>query len=101
MINLCVHGVPPTPVYKGEEEGRAGPLLWRALGSPTPTESRIPPFLVQLGVLPCIRSRRQGRGREKGRKEGVRPLPLVQFGLGHGGRAACPRQPLSLSRMAQ
>ena len=31
-INLCVHGVPPTPVYKGAEEGRAGPLLWRALG---------------------------------------------------------------------
>ena len=55
------------------------------MGSPTPTGSRIPPFLVQLGVLPCSRSRRQGMGREKGRKEGVRPLPLVQFGLGLGG----------------
>ena len=64
------------------------------MGSPTPTGSRIPPFLVQLGVLPCIRSRRQGRGREKGRKERVRHiiasrayfqhLPLVQFGLGLG-----------------
>ena len=21
MINLCVHGVPPSPVYKGVEEG--------------------------------------------------------------------------------
>ena len=60
------------------------------MGSPTPTGSRIPPFLVQLGVLPCIRSRRQGRGREKGRKEGVRPLPLVQFGLGHGGARGLP-----------
>ena len=26
MINLCVLGVPPAPVYKGVEEGRAGPL---------------------------------------------------------------------------
>ena len=25
-INLYVYGVPPTPVYKGGEEGRAGPL---------------------------------------------------------------------------
>ena len=25
-INLCVYGVPPAPVYKGVEEGRAGPL---------------------------------------------------------------------------
>ena len=70
-------------------------------GNPTPTGSRISPFLVELGALPCSRSRREGKGREKGRKEGVRPLPLVQFGLGLGGRAACPRQPLSLSRMAQ
>ena len=38
---------------------------------------------------------------EKEREEGVWPLPLVQFGLGLGGRVACPRQPLSLSRMAQ
>ena len=55
--------------------GRAGPLLWHALGSPTPTGSRIPPF-------PSSRSRREGRGREKRRKEGAQPLPLVQFGLG-------------------
>ena len=32
LINLCVYGVPPSPEYKGVEEGRAGPLLWRALG---------------------------------------------------------------------
>ena len=25
-INLCVYGVHPSPVYKGVEEGRAGPL---------------------------------------------------------------------------
>ena len=25
-INLCVFGVPHAPVYKGVEEGRAGPL---------------------------------------------------------------------------
>ena len=26
QINYCVYGVPPAPVYKGVEEGRAGPL---------------------------------------------------------------------------
>ena len=90
MINLCVYGVPPTPVYKGVEEGRAGPLYGAPWGSPTPTGSRIPPFLVQLGILPSIRSRRQGRGREKGRKEGAQPLALVQFGLGLGGARGLP-----------
>ena len=73
-------------VYKGVEEvERAGPYgaPW---GSPTPTGSRIHP-------LPSSRGRRQGRGRGKRRKEGVPPLPLVQFGLVIGGGAAC----LSLS----
>ena len=82
---LCLWGA-PGHVYKGVEEGeRAGPYgaPWR---SPTPTGSRIRP-------LPCSRSRRQGRGRGKRRKEGAPPLPLVQFGLIIGGRAAC----LSLS----
>ena len=92
MINLCVYGVPPSPYIKEWRRGRAGSLLWRALGSPTPTGSRIPP-------LPSSRSRRQGRGRGKREeKEGGAPrLPLVQFGLVIGGRAAC----LSLSPKAQ
>ena len=30
-INLCVYGVPPGHVYKGVEEGRGRPSLWRAL----------------------------------------------------------------------
>jgi len=29
---LVCSRVPPTPVYKGVEKGRGGPLLWRALG---------------------------------------------------------------------
>ena len=29
MINLCVYGVPPSPVYKGVEEG-GGPALYGA-----------------------------------------------------------------------
>ena len=78
LINLCVYGVPPPPYIKEWRRGRAGPLLWRALGSPTPTRSRIPP-------IPSSRSRREGRGREKRRKEGAPPPPLVQFGLGKGG----------------
>ena len=85
MINLCVYGVPLPPYIKEWRRGRAGPQLWRALGSPTPTGSRIPPFPSW--------SRREGRESEKRRKEGAPPLPLVQFGLGLGGRAAC----LSLS----
>ena len=32
LINLCVYGVPPSPVYKGVEEGEGRPSLWRALG---------------------------------------------------------------------
>ena len=44
--------------------------------STTPTGSRIPPFqVVGVGV----------KEREKRRKEGAQPLPLVQFGLGLGG----------------
>ena len=27
MINLCVYGVPPSPVYKGVEEGEEAGLL--------------------------------------------------------------------------
>ena len=46
--------VPPAPVYKGVEEGEGRPSLWRALGSPTPTGSRIPPFLVELGALSLL-----------------------------------------------
>ena len=31
-INWCIYGVPPGHVYKGVEEGRGRPSLWRALG---------------------------------------------------------------------
>ena len=30
MINLCVYGVPPSPVYKGVEEGQGDGLSRRA-----------------------------------------------------------------------
>ena len=53
-------------------------------GSPTPTGSRIPPFLVELGALPSIRSRREGKGREKEKEGRGRPPSLVQFGPAHG-----------------
>ena len=78
-------GVPPTPVYKGARVGVAGLGGGAPRRSPTPTGSRIPP-------LPSSRSRSQGKGEEKRRKEGAQPPPLVQFGLGLGGR---PNSPLS------
>ena len=68
MINLCVYGVPPPPYIKEWTRGRAGPLLWRALGSPTRTGSRFPPFQV-VGV-----GEKEGEERREGRR-GRRPSP--------------------------
>ena len=79
QINLCVLGCPLPPYIK--EQGRRRPALGGARqGSriPTPSRSRFPPFLVQLG---------EG-GKEGGEKEGKggpRPKTLVQFRLGLGG----------------
>ena len=39
-INLCVYGVPPSPVYKGVEEGEGRPPMARSKGG----------FLLLLGV---------------------------------------------------
>ena len=65
MINLCVYGVPPSPVYKGVEEGEGRPSYGAPWRSPTPTGSRIPPFPSW--------TRREGRGREGGMKGGAPP----------------------------
>ena len=88
-VNLCVYGVPPPPYIKEWGRGRAGPLLWRVLGVLFPPGVGFP--------LPCSRSRRDGKRKDKRRKEGAPPLPLVQFVLVNGGRVAC----LSLSPKAQ
>ena len=83
MINCCAYGVPLAMYIKEWRRGeRAGPYgaPWR---SPTPTGSRISP-------LPCSRSRREGKGKEKRRKEGAPPFPLVQFGLGLVGARNLP-----------
>ena len=79
MINLCVLGCPPAPVYKGAR-GAAGPWGAPRRGrSPPPSRSRTPPFLVQLGGG----RGKEGEGEREG-KRGRRPL-LVQFGLLKGG----------------
>ena len=71
MINLCVLGCPLPPYIK--EQGRRRPAIGGARqGSriPTPSWSRFPPFLVQLGE-----GGKGGKRRRKG--EGVRaPNPL-------------------------
>ena len=66
MINCCVYGVPPAPVYKGAREGGGRPRRRvRQGGSPTPTGSRTPPFLVGVG---------EGKGEVEGKK-GAPPVP--------------------------
>ena len=60
MINLCVHGVPPTPVYKGGREEETGLGRRRVIGGANllqvglaplsfPSSSSFPLLLLQLG----------------------------------------------------
>ena len=77
-VNLCVYGVPPSPVYKGVEEGRAGPLYGAPKGGVLlPVGVGFPPSLVGVGE--------EGRGRGR---EGKGGRPPSQFGLGLGGKGA-------------
>ena len=66
QINCCVLGCPPAPVYKGARGRRPARRRARQGGSPTPTGSRTPPFLVGVG------EGKQGREEEK-EKGGRRP----------------------------
>ena len=85
-INCCVYGVPPSAVYKGVEEA-ADQGGWHALGgSPTPTWSRTPHFLLGEGEG---RKRREG-----GRKGGAAPLP-IRIGLGRARPLLCSSPLLS------
>ena len=88
MINLCVYGVPPGHVYKGVEEGEGRPSMARPGGVLPPPEVG-PPFPSW--------TRREGRGREGGRKGGLRHPFLVQFGPEGEGARGLPWPPLSLS----
>ena len=81
QLLLCLE-VPPAPVYKGAREGRGRPRRRaRQGGSPTPTGSRIPPFLVGVGE--------KERGGEEEGKGGCTPCPIRT----RGGRAP-PSLPL-------
>src|SRR4051812_15466993 len=70
----------PLPVYKGGEEEAGRPQGARQGGrNPTPSRSRFPPFLVQLGE-----EGRRGRGR--GKEGSHTPSPShIQAPLGGGG----------------
>ena len=61
---VCLWGA-PSPIYKDVEEGAAGLMGCAPRGEPTPSRSRIPPFLDLLG------GGRKERGRE--RERGVAP----------------------------
>ena len=67
MINLCVYGVPPSPVYKGVEEGEGRPCVACPGGVLVPPGVGSPPSLVGLGE-------KEGGEREEG-KGGRRPPP--------------------------
>ena len=76
-------GCPLPPYIK--EQGRRRPALGGARQRsriPTPSWSRSPPFLVQLGE----RGERGEEGKEG--REGPHPKPLFQFRLGLGGARA-------------
>src|SRR4051812_1089706 len=77
-------GCPLPPYIKELGREEAGPRFGRAKGSPTPTGSRIPPFLVQLGE--------GGKGGEWRRKgEGAAPPnPLSNSDWTWEGRAPPP-----------
>ena len=87
MINLCVYGVPPSPVYKGVEEGEGRPSIACPGGVLLPPGGGFPPSLVGLGE-------KEGGEREEG-KGGAAPL-LVQFGPEGEGARGLPWLPLSL-----
>ena len=71
---MCPWGAPLPPYLKEQGGGRRPREERRARrGSPTPTGSRIPPFLVGIG---------EGKG-EGERRKGA-PPSLVQFGPDHG-----------------
>ena len=85
MINCCVYGVPLPPYIK--EQGRRRPALGGARqGSriPTPSRSRFPPFLVQLGE-----GGKGGKGRKKG-EGGRAPNPLSNSDWAWEGRMPPP-----------
>src|SRR5215216_5161871 len=59
-------GCPPPPYIKEWRRGAAGLMGCAPRRIPTPTRSRFPPFLVQLG----------GEGSERGREGKRGPAPL-------------------------
>jgi hypothetical protein len=75
-------GAPLPPYIKDQGGGSGWPREGTPGRSPTPTESRTPPFHVGVG---------EERGGERGRKErGASPPFLVQVGHGRGGARGCP-----------
>src|SRR4051812_13539250 len=89
MINLCVLGCPPAPVYKGGEREAWPAAKGCARRSPTPIGSRNP--------LPCL----VGEGRREGerKKGGAAPLPCPIRTRGEGARGL-PWPPLLFSLKA-
>ena len=84
MINCCVYGVPLPPYIKEQGGGRRPRRRARQGGSPTPTGSRTPPFLVGVG-----------KGKGEGERRKGAPPSLGQFRLVHGEGCGHPLGPFS------
>ena len=78
LINLCVYGVPPSPIYKGVEEGE-GPALSMA----RPRGVLLPPG---VGFPPFPTWSRRGREAGVGEKERGAATPQT-----YSNSASCPR----------
>ena len=81
MINSCVFGVPPAPVYKGARGRRCGQARGAPGGVLLPPGVGLPPF-------PCW-TRTWGEGEREGKGKGGAAPSLSNSDLG-GGARGCP-----------
>ena len=91
LINLCVYGVPPSPIYKGGE-GRPVGTPWRA-----PKSGILLGLQVLVGFHLKGERGKEGEGEGEGKGDAPFPCPIRTQGEVERG---LPWPPLSLSTKA-